>query len=77
MEIHLKLYSVLREKLPPESKGEAVLQLKDGAVLADLLEELDITRKVVISINGAQELDVSRRLNNGDQVQIFSSISGG
>ena len=77
MEIYLQLYSVLREKLPPESKGQAVLQLKDGAVLADLLEELDITRKVVINVNGVHELDVSRRLNNGDQVQIFSSISGG
>jgi sulfur carrier protein ThiS len=77
LEIHLQLYSVLREKLPPESKGQAMLQLKDGAVLADLLEELDITRKVVISVNGAQELDVSRQLKNGDQVQIFSSVSGG
>jgi len=77
LEIYLQLYSVLREKLPPESKGQAVLQLKDGAVLADLLEELDITRKVVINVNGVHELDVSRRLNNGDQVQIFSSISGG
>ena len=77
IDIHLQLYSILREKLPPESDGQAVLQLNEGAALADLLDELDITRKVVISVNGAHEADMSRRLQNGDQVKIFSSISGG
>lgn len=77
MEIHLQLYSILREKLPPESRGRAVLQLNEGAVLADLLSELDIARRVVISVNDAHEPDVSRRLQDGDKVKIFSSISGG
>jgi len=73
----LQLYSVLREKLPPASKGKAVLRLDEGAVLADLLEELDITSRVVISVNDAHEADLSRRLQDGDKVRIFSSVSGG
>jgi sulfur carrier protein ThiS len=77
LEIQVQLYSILREKLPPETNGQAVLQLKNGALLADLLEELDITRKVVISVNGAHESDLSRQLQNDDQVKLFSSISGG
>ena len=77
MEIHLQLYSILREKLPPESSGRAVLRMKEDASLAELLKELDITRKVVISVNGVHESDVSRRLQDGDQVKIFSSVSGG
>jgi molybdopterin converting factor small subunit len=77
LEIHLQLYSVLREKLPPEAEGKAVLQLKDGANLQELLDRLDITRKVVISVNEEHESDISRRLQDGDQVKIFSSISGG
>ena len=77
LEIHLKLYSILREKLPSESNGQAVFQLNDGASLQNLLEELDITRKVVISVNDDHESDMSRRLQDGDQVKIFSSISGG
>lgn len=77
MEIHIKLYSILREKLPPEAKGQVMLQLKDGASLQDLLDELDITRKVVISLNDDHESDMSRKLQDGDQVKIFSSISGG
>jgi sulfur carrier protein ThiS len=77
IKIHLQLYSILREKLPPESKGRAVLKFNDGATLADLLKELDITRKVVISFNDEHESDLSRRLKDGDQIKIFSSISGG
>ena len=77
MEIHLQLYSILREKLPAKSNGRAVLQVKDAASLADLLDELDIDRKVVVSVNGAHESDMSRRLQNGDQVKIFSSVGGG
>jgi len=77
LEIHIQLYSILREKLPPESKGQGVYHLKSGASLQDLLDELDITRKVVISVNNEQEMDTSRQLQNGDKVKLFSSISGG
>lgn len=77
IEIHLQLYSILREKLPPDAEGQAVLQMKDGASLQDLLDRLDITRKVVISVNEEHESDISRRLQDGDQIKIFSSISGG
>lgn len=77
MEIHIQLYSILREKLPPESKGRAVLHLKSEASLQDLLDELDITHKVVISVNNELAIDTSRQLQNGDKVKLFSSISGG
>jgi len=77
IKIHLQLYSILREKLPPEAKGQAVLHLNDGSSLQDLLDELEITRKVVISVNDDHESELSRRLQDGDQVKIFSSISGG
>jgi sulfur carrier protein ThiS len=77
LEIHLRLYSILREKLPPKAKGRAGIQLAEGSTLADLLDELDIERRVVISVNEVHESDVSRQLNDGDVVKIFSSISGG
>ncbi|MGD8403334.1 MAG: sulfur carrier protein ThiS [Anaerolineales bacterium] len=77
MEIHLQLYSILREKLPAESNGQTILQMKESASLADLLEKLDITRRVVISVNDEHESDMSRQLQDGDKVRIFSSVSGG
>ena len=77
MEVHLQLYSILRDKLPPEAKGRAVLRLDEATTLADLLDELDIKRRVVISVNEVHEVDKSRQLQDGDQVKIFSSVSGG
>ena len=77
MEVHLQLYSVLRDKLPAESKGRAVLQVKEGTTIADILEELGIKRRIVISVNGTHEADPSRQLRDGDEVKIFSSVSGG
>ncbi len=77
MEVHLQLYSILREKLPPETQGLTVLQLELGATLTDILNELGIERKVVISVNGVHETDKSRQLQDGDEVKLFSSVSGG
>jgi thiamine biosynthesis protein ThiS len=51
--------------------------MKESASLADLLEKLDITRRVVISVNDEHESDMSRQLQDGDKVRIFSSVSGG
>jgi sulfur carrier protein ThiS len=77
LEVNLQLYSILREKLPPETKGRSVIKMDNDATLADLLKELDITRRVVISVNDTHEVDMSRQLQDGDEVKIFSSISGG
>jgi len=77
LDIHLQLYSILREKLPSDAKGRTVMQLDEGATLADLLDELGINLKVVISVNGDHEPDKSRQLRDGDYVRVFSAISGG
>jgi len=77
LEIQVQLYSILREKLPHETKGQVLLQMNKGTILTDLLDELNITGKVVISVNGTHTLDMSQCLEDGDNVKIFSSISGG
>ena len=77
MEINLQLFSILRDKLPPELKGRTIMHLNEGATLIDLLMELGITRKVVISVNDVQETDHSRQLMDGEKVMIFSSVGGG
>ena len=77
MEIDLQLYSILRDKLPKEAKGRVVMQLDDKATLVDLLKKLEIERRVVISVNSVLERDFTRQLRDGDEVKIFSSVSGG
>ncbi len=77
MEIHLQLFSILRDKLPPELRGRTVIQLIEGSTLDDLLNKLGIDRRVAISVNDAQERDRSRKLKDGDKVKIFNSVGGG
>lgn len=77
MKIHLQLYSVLRDKLPAEAKGRTVLHLDEGTTLAGILTMLDIKRKVVISLNGIHHSNHSHEVQNGDEVKIFSAVSGG
>jgi len=77
LEVNLQLFSILREILPPEAKGRAVIRMDEEATLDDLLNKLAIMRRVVVSVNGVHESDRSRRLQDGDEVRIFSSISGG
>ncbi len=77
LEIHLQLFSILRDILPPELKGRTVIQLNEGSSLKDLLTELDINRRVAISVNNLQERNRSYKLEDGDEVKIFTSIGGG
>lgn len=51
--------------------------MEDGATVADLLESLDINRRVVVAINEKQEVDTNQILHNEDEVVIFTVISGG
>ena len=74
LEIDIQLFSILREKLPPEKKGRTIVHLNKDATLADLLEKFDINRRVAISVNGVQEPDHSRQLVDKDFVKIFTSI---
>jgi thiamine biosynthesis protein ThiS len=53
------------------------LQLEEGATIESILKKFDITRRVVVSVNGEYEPDKSRQLRDGDQIKIFSAISGG
>jgi sulfur carrier protein ThiS len=75
--VNIQLYSILREKLPAEARGRTTLQLEIGTALADILELLAIKRSVVISVNGDYERDHSRSIEDGDEVKIFSAVSGG
>jgi sulfur carrier protein ThiS len=77
LKVNLQLYSILREKLPPEAKGKVLLQLEEGATIDSILQEFDIQRRVVVSVNGEYEPDKSRQLRDGDEIKIFSAISGG
>jgi sulfur carrier protein ThiS len=78
MQVHIKLFSRLRKHLPPETRGEATIQLPEDATVADLLAHLDITGRVqLIAVNDLPETDRARVLQDGDKVRIVPFVVGG
>lgn len=77
MQIKVVLYATLREKLPRENKGVAMLEIPQGSTINDMLVKLDIDALVKCSVNGEITRDNKRVLNDGDEVQVFRPIGGG
>ncbi len=77
MQITLNLHSILRDYLPPETKGKTTLALPDGATAAYLLAQLNIDRQCSILVNGQEIEDDSRVLQDGDEVQMLMILGGG
>jgi sulfur carrier protein ThiS len=77
MKIQLELFSILREKLPREARGQTVLELSEGATVADIIAQLDITGNIVVSVNDVHDPERSQALKEGDNVKMFSSVGGG
>jgi sulfur carrier protein ThiS len=77
MKVKVKLYGILREKLPRETKGQSELDLPPQSTLQDLLDTLHITTMVKASVNDELERDLQRELQEGDDVQLFRPVGGG
>ena len=79
MRVHVHLFSILREYLPPGGeRGRAIVTLPESATVADLIAHLGITRRVrLVTVNGVQEADHGRSLQDGDQVKLFPTMVGG
>ena len=77
MKINIELMGSLVDYLPDSERGESVLMLKDESTIADLLAHLKIKRRVVVSVNGDEEKGMEYVLSEGDEVLVFTVISGG
>jgi len=67
----------LVDYLPDSERGESVLMLKDESTIADLLAHLKIKRRVIVAVNGDEEKGMEYVLSEGDEVLVFTVISGG
>ena len=67
----------LVDYLPIAKDGEVEISIKDGSSISDLLNFLKIKRRVVVSVNGDEEKGLDFILCEGDEVLIFTVISGG
>ena len=67
----------LVDYLPESQLGQTTLTLSNEATVADLLNELNIKRKVVVAVNDDEEKELEHVLVDGDEVLVFTVISGG
>lgn len=77
MQISVRLFGILRDKLPPEAKGRTVLTLPEEARVSAVLESLDIKRNIQVAINKEIVEDMSMQLRDGDTVECFRPSAGG
>jgi sulfur carrier protein ThiS len=78
MHIEVKLFSRFREHLPAEARGQATLELPAATTIGDLVDHLEINRRVkLVSVNDEPVDDWSRPLQDGDRVRIFPFVVGG
>ena len=84
MEIHLRLFASLRDRLPAGTRGRGTLELKDGASLQDLLERLDIEPRLaqMVLVDGQQApRERQERLGlvlvHNQTISIFPPVAGG
>ncbi len=77
MKINLELMGPLVDFLPDSEKGKATLTLNNDSTIADLLDKLQIKRKVVVAVNGDEEKGLDHVLSEDDEVLVFTVVSGG
>ncbi len=80
MQVRVKLMAALRSKLPPGSKGGvAVIDLDDGATVAMALAKVGIPTGHVhlVMVNGEQENNRERQIQNNDELTVFPPVAGG
>ena len=77
MKINLELLGPLVDYLPDSDRGKATYELNNGSSIQDMLENLQIRRKVVVAVNGDEETGLDYVLCDGDEVLVFTVVSGG
>ena len=77
MKINIELKGSLEDYLPDSERGQSDLNLKDESTIADLLSHLKIKRRVFVAVNGDEEKGLKYVLSEGDEVLVFTVISGG
>ena len=83
MVIKVKLFAMLRDKLPSETNGEDIdIDVDEGTTARDIIDRLDIPPQLahLVMINGYHLLPdeiTSRPLKAGETLAIFPPVAGG
>ena len=75
--VQVRLHGALRDKLPPQSKGQTVLDLPEDADVSAVLNQLSLRRHIQVAINEEIVDDLETVLSDGDKLDIFRPAAGG
>jgi molybdopterin converting factor small subunit len=75
--VHVRLFGILRDRLPEETKGRITLSLPEGAAISAVLDRLDVHRHIQVAVNEEIEDNLGKRLHDGDKIEIFRPSAGG
>jgi sulfur carrier protein ThiS len=75
--VRVRLHGALRDKLPPQSKGQTILDMPDGADVSAVLSQLSLRSHIQVAINGEIVENLETIVNDGDQVEVFRPAAGG
>ena len=67
----------LEDYLPGSERGQSVLNLKEESTIAEMLSHLKIKQRVNVAVNGDEEKGLESVLSEGDEVLVFTVMSGG
>ena len=75
---YVRLHAILKKHLPPDANGTAVIELPDGASVADLIAHLKIPPKHTgMMVSGDEYLETTTPLREGQEVNLFPPLAGG
>ena len=80
MKIELRLFVYLRKHLPKPNDGKkAIVDVPDGTTVLGLMQRYKIPPETVplILIDGVQEPDRDRKLEDGMVLSLFPPVAGG
>ncbi len=77
MRVKVIFHSILREKLPAEARGTAILELDDGARVQDIFDRFSLPDTVVWAINEHMQRDRTLPLKDGDTLRFLRPGAGG
>jgi sulfur carrier protein ThiS len=77
MEVEVHLHAELA-RLAPDKRGVLMLEMPDGARVADLLEQLALgtQRRIIVGLNG-QAAPMDQELIDGARIDLLTPMAGG
>jgi len=77
IQVRVRLHGILRDKLPPEAKGQVEQTLPPEASIQSVIDNLGLDGHLNAAVNEVVIDDFDHSLHDGDMIEIFLPVAGG